>query len=105
MSSDQKVSETPKIRRKRLVNERKFRSRKIQKADASSKRKTSELECTDNGISRHELGRMNQTCIHCGAKFWMEEKNHDSSLASPAFSTYCSRGKVHLSRLGMGRFS
>ncbi|RIA81270.1 hypothetical protein C1645_675349, partial [Glomus cerebriforme] len=47
----------------------------------------------------HELGRMNQTCIHCGAKFWMEEKNRNTSLASPAFSTCCAHAKVRLPRL------
>ncbi len=99
MFSNQKASETPEIRRKRLVNERKTRSRKRQKAGTSSKRKMHELECTDNGISCYKLGRMNQTCIHCGAKFWMKEKNRNSSLASPAFSTCCAHGKVHLPRL------
>lgn len=85
------ASETPEIRRSILANERKSRSRKRQK--------TRELECTDNGISRHELGRMNQTCVHCGARFWMEEKIRNSSLASPAFSTCCAHGKVRLPRL------
>ena len=42
---------------------------------------------------------MNQTCIHCGAKFWMEEKNRNSSLASPTFSTCCAHGKVCLPHL------
>ncbi|RIA93994.1 hypothetical protein C1645_690203 [Glomus cerebriforme] len=58
-----------------------------------------ELKCTDNGLTRHELGRMNQTYIHCGAKFWMEEKNQNTSLAFPTFSTCCAHGKVHLSHL------
>ncbi|RIA81727.1 hypothetical protein C1645_700611, partial [Glomus cerebriforme] len=58
-----------------------------------------ELECMDNSLIRHELGKMNQTCIHCDAKFWMEEKNQNTSLASPAFSTCCVHGKVHLPRL------
>src|SRR5436305_14705658 len=42
---------------------------------------------------------MNQTCVHCGAKFWMEEKNQNSSLASPTFLTCCALGKVRLPRL------
>jgi hypothetical protein len=45
---------------------------------------------------RHELGRMDQTCIHCGAKFWMEEKINHSSQASPIFTTCCANGKVNL---------
>lgn len=42
---------------------------------------------------------MNQTCIYCGAKFWMEEKNRNSSLASPAFSICYAHGKVRLAPL------
>jgi len=96
MSSEQ---ETHEIRRKRLANERKSRSRKRQNNGANSKRITRELEYTDNRIICHELGRMNQTCVHCGAKFWMEEKNQNSSLASPTFLTCCALGKVRLPRL------
>ena len=37
-------------------------------------------------IRRHELGRMDQICIHCGAKFWIDEKDKSSSLAFPSFA-------------------
>ncbi|CAG8478727.1 12190_t:CDS:2 [Racocetra persica] len=29
-----------------------------------------------NWITRYKLGRMDQTCAYCEAKFWMEEKDH-----------------------------
>jgi hypothetical protein len=47
----------------------------------------------------HELGQMDQVCIHCGAKFWMEERNSSSSHASPILSICCAHGKVLLPRL------
>ncbi|CAG8726119.1 9883_t:CDS:1, partial [Funneliformis mosseae] len=60
---------------------------------------TSERIIINNRIKRNDLGRMNQTCIHCDAKFWMEEKNQNSSFAYPTFLTCCAHGKVRLPRL------
>ena len=31
------------------------------------------------GMKRYELGSMNKLCIHCGAKFWMNEKDQYSN--------------------------
>ncbi len=45
---------------------------------------------------RHELGSMDQLCLHCGAKFWMDEKNQRSTQVSPTFSVCCANGKVRL---------
>src|SRR5688572_16287663 len=42
---------------------------------------------------------MNQICIHCGAKFWMEEKDHNSNRTSPTFPVCCFHRKVQLSHL------
>src|SRR5581483_10483721 len=49
--------------------------------------------------NRHELGRMDRNCIHCGAKFWIDEKDQGSSYAFPTFSVCCAGGKVHLPSL------
>ncbi|RIA90058.1 hypothetical protein C1645_738150 [Glomus cerebriforme] len=35
-------------------------------------------------------------CIHCGAKFWMQEKDHNSSQTSPTFAMCYAGGKVYL---------
>lgn len=42
---------------------------------------------------------MNQTCIYCGAKFWMDERDSNSSKFSPSFATCCAGGKVNLPSL------
>jgi hypothetical protein len=39
---------------------------------------------------------MNQICIHCGAKFWIDEKDQNSSRVSPSFAVCCAGGKVSL---------
>ena len=39
---------------------------------------------------------MDQICIHCGAKFWIDDKDHNSSQASPSFAICCVGGKVSL---------
>ncbi|PKK75203.1 hypothetical protein RhiirC2_773912 [Rhizophagus irregularis] len=44
----------------------------------------------------HKLGRMNQICTHCGAKFWIDERNHNSSQTFPSFTMCCAGGKVSL---------
>ena len=48
---------------------------------------------------RLELGRMDQVCIHCGAKFWMNEKDQRSSQHFTTFSICCAGGKVSLPSL------
>ncbi|RIB16160.1 hypothetical protein C2G38_2190748 [Gigaspora rosea] len=44
----------------------------------------------------HDIGRMDQTCRYCNAKFWMIEKNQNSGYAAPKFSLCCTNGKVQL---------
>jgi hypothetical protein len=75
------ITETHKQRRKRLANERLRNYRKKQKVNTSTgvpiiTKEVSQKKC---GIVRHELGTMDQLCIHCGAKFWMEEKDRSSN--------------------------
>ncbi|PKY50733.1 hypothetical protein RhiirA4_531157 [Rhizophagus irregularis] len=43
-----------------------------------------------------DLGNMNQTCLHCSARFWLCEKDRNSSLSSPRFAICCAGGKVRL---------
>jgi hypothetical protein len=45
---------------------------------------------------RLDLGSMDQTCSHCGAKFWLNEKDQSSNLSSPRFAVCCAGGKVRL---------
>ncbi|RGB40780.1 hypothetical protein C1646_798050 [Rhizophagus diaphanus] len=45
-------------------------------------------------MRRHELGRIDQICTHCGTKFWIEEKHN--SETSPSFTIYCADDKVRL---------
>ncbi|CAG8578066.1 26824_t:CDS:2, partial [Dentiscutata erythropus] len=45
---------------------------------------------------RHDMGRMDQACRHCEAKFWMLEKEQNSGLAAPKFPVCCASGKVKL---------
>ena len=49
--------ETPQQRKRRLNKEKQSHYRKRPKIQQ------------DLGIRRHELGRMDQLCIHCGARF------------------------------------
>src|SRR5687767_3188477 len=42
---------------------------------------------------------MDQNCNYCVAKFWLNEKEHNSSNTSPKFSVCCAGGKVQLSPL------
>ena len=50
-------------------------------------------------IIRHDCGRMDQLCLHCGSKFWIGEKDQRSTLSSPTFSVCCAGGKVKLTPL------
>jgi len=92
MASRQEASEPLEQRRKRLNRERQTRFKKKQKINNDDDR----VKNTDNGITRYELGRMDQICIHCGAKYWIEEKDRNSSRVSPTFTTCCAHGKVNL---------
>ncbi|CAI2199425.1 17562_t:CDS:2, partial [Funneliformis geosporum] len=49
-----------------------------------------------NDIRRHGLGRMDQICTHCNAKFWINEKDKSSSLTFLSFAVCCASGKVNL---------
>ena len=85
-------------RKKRLKSERQATYKKRQKTKYKSNvNPTNRQDST--GIKRHELGRINQICICCGAKFWVEEKNHNSRKNSLAFTKYCADGKVILPSL------
>src|SRR3990170_904542 len=39
---------------------------------------------------------MDQTCLHCGAKFWLSEKDRNSSKSSPKLAMCCAGGKIRL---------
>ncbi|RGB23379.1 hypothetical protein C1646_774579 [Rhizophagus diaphanus] len=73
------ISETPVLCKRRLQRERveRYRQRRF-----------------DEG--RLDLGNMNQTCLHCSARFWLCEKDQNSSLSSPRFAMCCAGGKVRL---------
>src|SRR6266542_1840169 len=47
----------------------------------------------------HELGKMDQICIYCDAKFWLNEKDRNSSCLFPKFAVCCASGKVYLPHL------
>src|SRR5438105_1992360 len=80
MPAVQGSSETPKLRQKRLAREKKASSRKGKRtSDESSVLEARMPSGINNGIPRYELGRMDQVCVRCGAKFWMEEKDRNSN--------------------------
>lgn len=93
MASGQETFETPEQRRKRLSKERQTRYRKRQKSDNIER--TARVG-QHSEIVRHELERMDQICSHCGAKFWIDERDCNSSQRSPTFAICCAGGKVHL---------
>ena len=97
MESRQAPGEPPENRQKRLTKERQTRFRKKRNDNNNTDKR---IKVNDiNEIARHELGRMDQICVHCGAKFWMGEKDRNSRLTSPTFVTCCARGKVQLPSL------
>ena len=82
-------------RKKRLIKERQSRYRKKHKMQHRSN--VNLLNGQQYiGLKRHELERMDQICIHCGAKFWIKEKDHNSSQTFPTFAICCAGGKVSL---------
>src|SRR5688500_14562475 len=95
MASFQKLfeNETSEQRKKRLKSEHQATYRKRQKTKREDTNNISKQDTIC--IKRHELGRMNQICIKCGAKFWIEEKQNKSKT-SPLFAVCCAGGKVSL---------
>ena len=63
------TSEISDDRQRRLNQERQSNYRR---------RHTNTSTVNANAI-RHDLGRMNQVCIYCGSKFWMNEKDQRST--------------------------
>ena len=51
-------------------------------------------------VARHDLGRMDNICIHCHAAHWHGEKLSNSPMYSPHFSSCCLEGKIQLATLG-----
>lgn len=47
-------------------------------------------------LHRHDLGRMEYECRHCGALHWLSEKLASSSDSSPEFPTCCDHGLIKL---------
>jgi hypothetical protein len=45
---------------------------------------------------RHDLGRMDVPCQHCGALHWFAEKTVKSPARAPKFGMCCDHGKVRL---------
>src|SRR2546430_14209866 len=85
MSSHQEIFEgkAPEQRRKRLHKERSHykKKQKIQYIAGINL-----LGGQHISIKCHELGRIDQICVHCGAKFWIDERNHRSNQTSPSFA-------------------
>jgi len=72
------------------------RQRRLNQERQSNYRRRHSNNSTD---IRLDLGRMNQVCIHCGSKFWMNEKDQRSTYISPTFTICCAGGKVNLPSL------
>ncbi|KAJ6626180.1 hypothetical protein B0H10DRAFT_1870733, partial [Mycena sp. CBHHK59/15] len=49
--------------------------------------------------ARHDLGRMDVKCRHCGALHWLAEKIAKSPGHSPEFGMCCNHGKVVIDAL------
>lgn len=47
---------------------------------------------TPSFTERHDLGRMDQTCVKYGAKMWKAERTA-GLIAEPLFSMCCGEGK------------
>ncbi|KAJ3816606.1 hypothetical protein F5880DRAFT_1457341, partial [Lentinula raphanica] len=47
-------------------------------------------------IQRHDLGKMEHICEHCGALHWLAEKVSGSSKSSPQFGVCCKHGEVRI---------
>ena len=86
-------------RKRKLKRENQSRYRKKQKTKHRSGVNLLERQQQYANVWRHELGRMDQICIYCNAKFWINEKDQNSSLAFPSFAVCCAGGKINLSPL------
>ncbi|GET61748.1 hypothetical protein GLOIN_2v1464680 [Rhizophagus irregularis DAOM 181602=DAOM 197198] len=77
MSSPQEIfeGEVPEQRKKRLHNER---------------------QAHYHYEKRQKRPNINWICTHYGAKFWIDERNHNSSQTFPSFEMCCAGGKVSL---------
>ena len=93
MVSEQETFKTPEQCRKRLFKERQTRYRKRQKNDNIER--TARVR-QHSEIVRHKLERIDQICSHCNAKFWIDERDCNSSQRSPTFAICYADGKVHL---------
>ncbi|EAU86521.2 transcriptional factor B3 [Coprinopsis cinerea okayama7 len=49
----------------------------------------------ESKVPRHDLGRMDVPCPHCGALHWLIERT-DGSIGSPLFGTCCRKGRVRI---------
>ncbi|KAJ7193496.1 hypothetical protein B0H12DRAFT_992595, partial [Mycena haematopus] len=49
--------------------------------------------------ARHDLGRMDVSCEHCGALHWNAEKIVNSPVGRPQFGMCCDHGKVVIPKL------
>src|SRR3954471_3703334 len=102
MASLQKIFESESLeqRKKRLNKESQAHCRKKQKSEKTKyKAGINLIDGQQINIKRHELKRMDQICVYCGAKYWIDEKDQGSSLISPSFAVCCANGKVSLSPL------
>ena len=88
-------SETSEQCKKRLRNKNQANYRKKQKTKHSAVMNPT-CKQDNNRTKCHELGRMDQICIHCGANFWMEERDQCSNQTFPSYSVCCAGGKVSL---------
>src|SRR5947207_7069368 len=84
--------------KKRLNNKCQTHYRKRQKIKYAADTNSINRQGSNN-IKHYELGRMDQICVYCGAKFWIEERNHGSNQTSSAFAVCCAGGKVSLPAL------
>src|SRR5688572_11468879 len=98
MASLQEIieSETSDQRKRRLYDKRQARFHYKKKQKTNYKLGINLMGEQHINIERHKLKRMNQICTHCGAKFWIDEKDHSSSQISPLFTMCCAGGKVNL---------
>ena len=98
MASLQEIfeNETPNQRKRRLHNERQAHYHYKKKQKTKYKLGINLIGEQHINIERHKLKRMDQICTHCGAKFWIDEKDHNSSQISPLFAMCCAGGKVSL---------
>ena len=82
MASLQEIfkDERPEQRKKRLNKESQSCYQKKQRSEKTKyKTRINLIDRQYINITRHELGRMDQVCVHCDARFWIDEKDRNSS--------------------------